>query len=460
MKNLIPFSVSMVLLLAAIISIQSCEKRVTCRENLSPLLKHHAPKLKGARFCTDLHGYPYEVDNIVIDFDDTVPQARIDALIALLQPDDIDSCICSPRLQNWKWNAGQVIDIEETVSQVSGQSRGEGSGDMRPSPNYLNYLSNHELVTPYQDVVFPSKGDSLSNIGGTETGKLIAILDTGLDPHYAIDAQLSLNNKPITDCLPTDAFGWNFITETSNISDDHGHGTAVAGIIAESLELASTNNEYSCGARFIILKTLDSQGTGNLFDAVCALDLAREAGASIINVSWGYYGHDIPMMLRMIRAIAPSIVVASLGNDTAIVDQVVKHFPSEYAATLDNVIAAAGDTRASVWESLSARAADIKPISVFSNFTVTRPMITAASVDISVWAPYNAPNPPGRREGTGTSYSAAFLSAAAAINQCCFSTPALKPIRATSLETVNLAAVSIEYRNIVLESFQLCDSGS
>lgn len=460
MKNLIPFSTGLVLLLAAMISMQSCKKEAICRENLSPIVKHHDGRFKGTRFCTDLQGYPYEINNLVIEFEDTIPQSRIDALVTLLDPDEIDSCICSPRIQNWKWDDARIIDIEEKVSQVSGQSRGEGSGDMRASPNYLNYLSNHEPVTPFQDIKFPGRDDSLAQIIGTETGKLIAMLDTGIDPHYALDQQLNLNIKPISDCLPRDAYGWNFISESSNISDDHGHGTAVTGIIAESLGLASANNEYSCGARFLILKTLNSQGAGNLFDAICALDLARQAGADVINISWGYYGHDIPMMHRMIRETTPGVVVASLGNDTAVVDQLIKHYPSEYATTLHNVVAVAGDTRPTIWESLVVRAADIKSLSGFSNYTVTRPMITAASDKIKVWAPYNSPNPPLHRDGKGTSYSAAFISAAVAINQCCLSSAAARPIRGTSLTTINMAGEAIEYRNIVLEAFHLCDSGS
>ena len=81
--------------------------------------------------------------------------------------------------------------------------------------------------------------------------------------------------------------GWDYITDSGVIKDEQGHGTAVAGIIA-----AEGNNSLGVTcvmwrASLMSLRVLDSTGTGDVADAVEAIDYAVTNGAQVINLSWG-----------------------------------------------------------------------------------------------------------------------------------------------------------------------------
>ena len=80
---------------------------------------------------------------------------------------------------------------------------------------------------------------------------------------------------------------WNFINESNDVSDDNGHGTAMAGIIA-----AQTGNGIGMAgvmwqAGIMPLKALDATGSGAISDVVEAMDYARSNSATVINCSFG-----------------------------------------------------------------------------------------------------------------------------------------------------------------------------
>ncbi len=467
MKHLTFFSAIGIALITAALFCQGCKKiePSPCPKTLLPVLAKNFEKRKLNEFCAGANGAPYEINNIVIEFADTVSQWRINDLRAALQPDDIDSCKCNDRLQNWKWDLNQTINIEEQVGTVVGKSRGEG--DIGASPNYFSYIFNSaEPVLNIPDTQFNTPNTNLGQIAGTSEGTLIAILDTGLDDEYAISNQINLDSSAVAGCLPSNSFGWNFVSDNFNLADNHGHGTAVAGIIAESLGSASANDEYTCGARFLILKTLNINGVGNIFDGICAIDMAVEAGADVINISWGYYGVHVGMMKRVMTSTPGrkvGVIVTSMGNDTIAVDQQVRHYPSEYVDSLSNVFAVAGDERDQIWGSLEAIAASPFVLTDFSNYRSDQAMYTAPAKNISVWAPQSLGLPGNLRTGIGTSYSAAFISAGMAINRCCNDTRSpgdVLPLRTTAPLTVPYGGGgTVSLKIAVLEHNVLCKHG-
>ena len=138
---------------------------------------------------------------------------------------------------------------------------------------------------------------------GNGKGVVVAVIDTG------VTRVGDLRDTAFVD-------GYNFVDNNSNAADDHGHGTHVAGTIAES-----TNNRLGVagvayGASIMPLKVLSARGSGSIGGIAQAIRYAADHGAGVINMSLGgpmavgtlasavKYAHDHGV-----------VVVAAAGND-------------------------------------------------------------------------------------------------------------------------------------------------
>ena len=155
---------------------------------------------------------------------------------------------------------------------------------------------------------------------------IVAVIDTGVDYDHP-DLQGNLwTNEAERDGLPwvddddngyvDDIRGYNFVAYNNDPKDDHGHGTAMAGIIA-----AVGNNETDIAGvcwvvRIMPVKVLGAAGDGTAADAVPAIYYAVANGADIISGSWG--GAETSNALRDAIAYAHEegvVVVAAAGNN-------------------------------------------------------------------------------------------------------------------------------------------------
>jgi subtilisin family serine protease len=180
---------------------------------------------------------------------------------------------------------------------------------------------------------------------------VVAVLDTGVDP-----AQRDLRDGLVP--------GYDFVNSDPDPSDDHGHGTAVAGIIG-----ARANNReglagicWSCP--IMPVKVLNEKGEGD--DSVIAAGIvwATDHGARVINMSLG--GPDTTPDLSDAIAYAVSkgaVVVAAAGN-TGTTDRF-------YPAADPNSVGVAGTTAADKlypwsnygpWVSVAAPGCNIAPV--------------------------------------------------------------------------------------------------
>ncbi len=119
--------------------------------------------------------------------------------------------------------------------------------------------------------------------------------------------------------------GFNFLNKTfiplSSNSDDNGHGTLVAGVIA-----ATPNNfKGITGAVWNVtlmpLKALDATGSGNSADVAAAIVWAADHSANIINLSLGGIGfaNDTTLSNAITYAFNKNVVIiAAGGNDVAV----------------------------------------------------------------------------------------------------------------------------------------------
>ncbi len=109
--------------------------------------------------------------------------------------------------------------------------------------------------------------------------------------------------------------GYNFVDNTINADDDIGHGTHVAGTIAQS-----TNNNYGVAgiaykAKIMPLKVLGVNG-GSIADIAEAIKFATDNGADVINLSLGGGGDSLLMQSAIKYAHDKGVVmVAAAGNE-------------------------------------------------------------------------------------------------------------------------------------------------
>ena len=156
---------------------------------------------------------------------------------------------------------------------------------------------------------------------------IVAVLDSGADlTHPDLQGQL--------------VAGYDFVNNDADPSDDKGHGTHVAGIVA-----ARTNNGQGIagvawGSKIMPVKVLDWRGRGTHSQGAQGIIWAADQGAQIINLSLG--GESSSATLQNAINYAHSrgaLVVASAGNDYEEGNPVI--YPAAYPHVL--AVAATGD---------------------------------------------------------------------------------------------------------------------
>jgi serine protease len=147
-------------------------------------------------------------------------------------------------------------------------------------------------------------------------GVTIAVLDTGI----AYEDHGRFRRSP--DFAPSQfVAGRDFVDGGDHPDDHNGHGTHVAGTIAEA-----TNNRFGLtglayGARLMPVRVLDSSGEGDASVIAQGVRWAVRHGAQIINLSLEFSpdvtARDIPELLSALRfAHALGVtVVAAAGNE-------------------------------------------------------------------------------------------------------------------------------------------------
>lgn len=115
-----------------------------------------------------------------------------------------------------------------------------------------------------------------------------------------------------------DLYGWDYITGNGTIRDEQGHGTAIVGIIAAQGNNALGLSGVMWRASLMSLRVLDNTGTGDIANAVEAIDYAVAHGAQVVNISWGTNGESMILKDALERAIGRGVVVVcSAGNSGA-----------------------------------------------------------------------------------------------------------------------------------------------
>jgi subtilisin family serine protease len=183
-----------------------------------------------------------------------------------------------------------------------------------------------------------------------------------------------------------DVHGWNFVDASPDISDRHGHGTHVAGIIRRNAPQA----------RLMLLKYYSPKSSyaESIANTVAAIKYALKMGVSIINYSAGGAVASHAEYQAIVDAGKQGVLfVAAAGNDGHDVDKDL-YFPAGYGLSNLLSVAAFGSSRQLIPS---------------SNFGRARVMIAAPGD--AIWSAL-----PQGRHGlmTGTSQATAFATGTAA----------------------------------------------
>jgi len=184
----------------------------------------------------------------------------------------------------------------------------------------------------------------------------VAVIDTGIDTdHPDLRANLWFNpgemgtdtsgrNKSTNGIdddgngYADDLHGWNFFANSPNVSDRHGHGSHIAGIIGAVGGNGIGISGVAPKVSLMALKYYDSDGSGvdSMKTVVNSIRYAIKMKAHVINFSGGGLTPNPEEKAAIKEALAAGIIfVAAAGNEASNSDQ-KPYYPADYG--LRNIV--------------------------------------------------------------------------------------------------------------------------
>ncbi len=268
-------------------------------------------------------------DSMVLNFRDNLSPAQVEReLKAIAAKYGIEPRFNSP------FSKSENLYVVKGDTQVLEKLK--QSQELRNLTEYVeaNYIYSMEFIgdsTPndpmYQDQ-WNLKAIEVEKAWQKTKGKgiTVAVIDTGVSK---VD---DLKNTNFVK-------GYDFVNDREDASDDNGHGTHVAGTIAQS-----TNNNYGVAgiayeASIMPLKVLSGSGGGTVSDIAEAIVFAADNGANVINMSLGGGGESKLMQDAIDYAYKKGVViVAAAGNS----NRNAAFYPARYPKVI--AVSATGST--------------------------------------------------------------------------------------------------------------------
>lgn len=153
------------------------------------------------------------------------------------------------------------------------------------------------------------------------SGATVAVLDTGVTAHGDIDG-----------ILP----GHDFVSNDADASDPHGHGTHVAGTVAETADNGIGVASVAPGSSILPVRVLGDDGSASYDVIFAGMAYAEAQGVDVINMSLAG-DTDSGMCAAVSKAVlAGVVVVAATGNASG---------PVGYPAACPDAIAVSAVTK-------------------------------------------------------------------------------------------------------------------
>ena len=239
--------------------------------------------------------------SIIVDFREDIPNSKIKEEIRTIA-----------QQYNRQATLNSIFSIEDNVYIVEGDRKVLDAlqhSPLRKDTEYIepNYIY-HQLEVP-NDPEY-SKQWNLHTINVEQAwdetkgdGVTVAVIDTGVTK--VPDLKLTKFVR-----------GYDFVNDRVSANDDNGHGTHVAGTIAQS-----TNNGYGVAgiayeAKVMPLKVLAAGGGGTIADIAEAIKFAADRDVDVINMSLGGAGESHLMKEAIDYAYNKGVVIiAAAGNE-------------------------------------------------------------------------------------------------------------------------------------------------
>lgn len=164
---------------------------------------------------------------------------------------------------------------------------------------------------------------------------IVAVMDTGVAyEDYGV-------YKRAPDLAQTHfVSGYDFINDDSHPNDDHGHGTHVAGTLAQSTNNALGVAGIAFGCSIMPVKVMDAAGEGDYFAVAQGIYYAVRNGANVISISLGAASASTTLRDAVAYAYQNGVtVVCAAGNDYE------NGNAPNYPAAYDSYCIAVGATR-------------------------------------------------------------------------------------------------------------------
>ncbi|UCC87108.1 MAG: S8 family serine peptidase [Anaerolineales bacterium] len=155
---------------------------------------------------------------------------------------------------------------------------------------------------------------------------LVAVLDTGIayEDFESYRRAPDLSNTRFTP-------GYDFVNKDPHANDDEGHGTHIAGTIAQSTNNGQGVSGVAFGATLMPVKVLDGRGQGSYDSIAQGIVYAADRGARVINLSLSGRGSSSALTEAVDYAVQKGVlIVSAAGNSGGWV---------EYPAAYENVLA-------------------------------------------------------------------------------------------------------------------------
>ncbi len=198
-----------------------------------------------------------------------------------------------PRIDVWVVAARSGTVALESISTDPAVDWIEANGWVRASdvitPDDTFYVAQQ---WPYLNVMRVPEAWALT----TGDSRPVAVIDTGINiTHPDLTGKIWSNPDEIAgngldddaNGYVDDAIGWNFVSNTNNVQDNHSHGSHVSGSIAASANNGQGIAGLSWAATLMPIKALGSNAAGTWANIAAAIIYAADEGARIINLSLG-----------------------------------------------------------------------------------------------------------------------------------------------------------------------------
>jgi thermitase len=192
----------------------------------------------------------------------------------------------------------KLLEKHADLEYVEEDGSGSGSSIIPNDPSFLVQWHHRNSLKLSASIRTPNAWD----ITCGSNSVIVAVLDTGV-------------NTTLSEFQGRCVAGYNFVSNSTNALDDHGHGTAVAGVICASGNNGSLVAGIDWNCRLLPVKVLDSANSGQYSWWAQGIDYAVSRGAKVINLSAGGSTANSTVTRAITNAIAKGVIFVTITHN-------------------------------------------------------------------------------------------------------------------------------------------------